>query len=216
MVTDPAWAEIDNHGSLVILQSSGRTFGNDAHHPPVQTARPRQGPEVAETASRSPCATAQGLVQQLGAPGQRGVQPAVLSGHGVIPDAARRLRVDGGSCRGPARPGSPAAAGSLAASAAIRTWSRRSPPGRRELQLPVFLHERAAHGRFNAILREHRPRLRAAVVHGFHSSRSGTQDRYTPGHRDNAMTHPQIRGSTDRFSAPAVGRGRPGPVSPDA
>lgn len=36
-----------------------------------------------------------------------------------------------------------------------------------ERQLPVFLHERAAHDRFTAILREHRPRLRAAVVHCF-------------------------------------------------
>jgi TatD DNase family protein len=36
-----------------------------------------------------------------------------------------------------------------------------------ELQLPVFLHERAAHDRFTAIVREHRPRLRAAVVHCF-------------------------------------------------
>jgi TatD DNase family protein len=36
-----------------------------------------------------------------------------------------------------------------------------------EHKLPVFLHERAAHGRFAAILREHRPRLPAAVVHCF-------------------------------------------------
>jgi len=36
-----------------------------------------------------------------------------------------------------------------------------------ELELPVFLHERAAHERFAAILREHRPRLTAAVVHCF-------------------------------------------------
>jgi TatD DNase family protein len=36
-----------------------------------------------------------------------------------------------------------------------------------ELGLPVFLHERAAHGRFAAILAEHRPRLRGAVVHCF-------------------------------------------------
>src|SRR6185295_8114907 len=36
-----------------------------------------------------------------------------------------------------------------------------------ELGLPVFLHERAAHARFVAILAEHRPRLRAAVVHCF-------------------------------------------------
>jgi TatD DNase family protein len=34
-------------------------------------------------------------------------------------------------------------------------------------QLPVFLHERAAHDRFVAILREHRARLRGAVVHCF-------------------------------------------------
>lgn len=40
-----------------------------------------------------------------------------------------------------------------------------------ELQLPVFLHERAAHDRFLAILREHRPRLARAVVHCF----TGTQ-----------------------------------------
>ena len=39
-----------------------------------------------------------------------------------------------------------------------------------ELGLPVFLHERAAHDRFTAILREHRPRLRAAVVHCFTGS----------------------------------------------
>jgi TatD DNase family protein len=39
-----------------------------------------------------------------------------------------------------------------------------------ELGLPVFLHERAAHARFIAILREHRPRLRAAVVHCFTGS----------------------------------------------
>jgi TatD DNase family protein len=36
-----------------------------------------------------------------------------------------------------------------------------------ELGLPVFLHERSAHDRFAAILREHRPRLRGAVVHCF-------------------------------------------------
>jgi TatD DNase family protein len=36
-----------------------------------------------------------------------------------------------------------------------------------ELGLPVFLHERAAHARFAEILREHRPGLRAAVVHCF-------------------------------------------------
>ena len=39
-----------------------------------------------------------------------------------------------------------------------------------ELGLPVFLHERSAHDRFVAILREHRPRLRAAVVHCFTGS----------------------------------------------
>jgi TatD DNase family protein len=36
-----------------------------------------------------------------------------------------------------------------------------------ELGLPVFLHERKAHDRFVAILREHRTRLRGAVVHCF-------------------------------------------------
>jgi len=36
-----------------------------------------------------------------------------------------------------------------------------------EIGLPVFLHERAAHGRFLAILKNARPRLRAAVVHCF-------------------------------------------------
>jgi TatD DNase family protein len=36
-----------------------------------------------------------------------------------------------------------------------------------ELRLPVFLHERAAHERFLAIVREHRPRLPGAVVHCF-------------------------------------------------
>jgi TatD DNase family protein len=36
-----------------------------------------------------------------------------------------------------------------------------------ELRLPVFLHERAAHDRFAAILREHRAALSAAVVHCF-------------------------------------------------
>jgi TatD DNase family protein len=36
-----------------------------------------------------------------------------------------------------------------------------------EHKLPVFLHERAAHARFVAILREHRPRLVRAVVHCF-------------------------------------------------
>ena len=39
-----------------------------------------------------------------------------------------------------------------------------------ELGLPVFLHERAAHTRFLGILAEHRPRLRAAVVHCFTGS----------------------------------------------
>ncbi len=33
--------------------------------------------------------------------------------------------------------------------------------------LPVFLHERAAHGRFLSLLGKHRPRLRRAVVHCF-------------------------------------------------
>jgi len=36
-----------------------------------------------------------------------------------------------------------------------------------ELGLPVFLHERSAHARFVAILREHRSRLAGAVVHCF-------------------------------------------------
>jgi TatD DNase family protein len=36
-----------------------------------------------------------------------------------------------------------------------------------ELGLPVFLHERSAHARFVAILREHRSRLPGAVVHCF-------------------------------------------------
>lgn len=36
-----------------------------------------------------------------------------------------------------------------------------------ELGLPVFLHERAAHGDFAAILARHRPRLTRAVVHCF-------------------------------------------------
>jgi TatD DNase family protein len=36
-----------------------------------------------------------------------------------------------------------------------------------EHALPVFLHERAAHDRFLAILREHRPLLTRAVVHCF-------------------------------------------------
>ncbi len=41
-----------------------------------------------------------------------------------------------------------------------------------KLQLPVFLHERAAHDRFAAILTEHRPHLPAAVVHCFTSTRA--------------------------------------------
>jgi len=36
-----------------------------------------------------------------------------------------------------------------------------------ELRLPVFLHQRDAHARFVAILREHRPRLVRAVAHCF-------------------------------------------------
>src|SRR6185503_20446076 len=36
-----------------------------------------------------------------------------------------------------------------------------------ERKLPVFLHERAAHERFLAILSKFRPRLSAAVVHCF-------------------------------------------------
>jgi TatD DNase family protein len=36
-----------------------------------------------------------------------------------------------------------------------------------ELGMPVFLHERDAHGRFAAILKQHRPRLVAGVVHCF-------------------------------------------------
>lgn len=36
-----------------------------------------------------------------------------------------------------------------------------------ETGLPVFLHERSAHDRFTAILRNARPRLRGAVVHCF-------------------------------------------------
>ena len=36
-----------------------------------------------------------------------------------------------------------------------------------ELQLPVFLHQRDAHARFVAIVREHRPRLARAVAHCF-------------------------------------------------
>lgn len=39
-----------------------------------------------------------------------------------------------------------------------------------ELGLPVFLHERSAHDRFLAILREHRSRLQGAVVHCFTGS----------------------------------------------
>ncbi|HEY0986633.1 MAG TPA: TatD family hydrolase, partial [Kofleriaceae bacterium] len=46
-----------------------------------------------------------------------------------------------------------------------------------ELQLPVFLHERAAHARFAAIVREHRPALRAAVVHCF-TGTAGELDAY--------------------------------------
>lgn len=36
-----------------------------------------------------------------------------------------------------------------------------------ELQMPLFLHERDAHGRFIEILAKYRPRLKAAVVHCF-------------------------------------------------
>ena len=36
-----------------------------------------------------------------------------------------------------------------------------------ELQMPVFLHERAAHEEFAAILAKHRPRIPRAVVHCF-------------------------------------------------
>lgn len=36
-----------------------------------------------------------------------------------------------------------------------------------ELKMPVFLHERDAHDRFFAILREHRPHLAGGVVHCF-------------------------------------------------
>jgi TatD DNase family protein len=39
-----------------------------------------------------------------------------------------------------------------------------------DLGLPVFLHERDAHDRFIAILREHRGRIRAAVIHCFTGS----------------------------------------------
>jgi TatD DNase family protein len=39
-----------------------------------------------------------------------------------------------------------------------------------ELALPVFLHERAAHADFIAVLHDHRRRLRAAVVHCFTGS----------------------------------------------
>jgi len=41
-----------------------------------------------------------------------------------------------------------------------------------ELRLPVFLHERDAHDTFIAILREHRPSLRDAVVHCFTGARA--------------------------------------------
>jgi TatD DNase family protein len=41
-----------------------------------------------------------------------------------------------------------------------------------ELRLPVFLHERDAHDTFIGILREHRPSLRAAVVHCFTGARA--------------------------------------------
>ena len=40
-----------------------------------------------------------------------------------------------------------------------------------ELRLPVFLHERDAHDRFLAILREHRRALPGAVVHCFTGTR---------------------------------------------
>jgi len=46
-----------------------------------------------------------------------------------------------------------------------------------ELALPVFLHERAAHDRFLAIVREHRARLTAAVVHCF-TGTGGELDAY--------------------------------------
>jgi TatD DNase family protein len=46
-----------------------------------------------------------------------------------------------------------------------------------ELRLPVFLHERAAHARFAAIVREHRPALSAAVVHCF-TGTAGELDAY--------------------------------------
>jgi TatD DNase family protein len=39
-----------------------------------------------------------------------------------------------------------------------------------EMKLPVFLHERDAHARFVAILKEHRPRLAGGVVHCFTGS----------------------------------------------
>lgn len=39
-----------------------------------------------------------------------------------------------------------------------------------DLGLPVFLHERDAHDRFAGILREHRARIRAAVIHCFTGS----------------------------------------------
>jgi TatD DNase family protein len=41
-----------------------------------------------------------------------------------------------------------------------------------KLQLPVFLHERAAHERFVAILRQHRDALKGAVIHCY----TGTRD----------------------------------------
>jgi TatD DNase family protein len=41
-----------------------------------------------------------------------------------------------------------------------------------ELCKPVFLHERAAHGRFHEILARHRSRLTGAVVHCFTGSRA--------------------------------------------
>ena len=42
--------------------------------------------------------------------------------------------------------------------------------------LPVFLHQRDAHGDFLAILREHRPNLRACVVHCFTDTRAALAD----------------------------------------
>lgn len=41
-----------------------------------------------------------------------------------------------------------------------------------QLGAPVFLHERDAHDAFMGILREHRPRLRAAVIHCFTGTRA--------------------------------------------